>query len=122
MRDFAPRFFAILLLCLAAASASAGERGYFGFAPDATTSGFMLNPTVQRIVILQVVPGSPAARAGMVAGDEVIQVEDIVVHGARALTLHGLIEKDVGQVLHATLRHAGGVAYHVAMVAVARPK
>jgi S1-C subfamily serine protease len=122
MRPFASRLFACLLLYSVAAAAFAGERGYFGFAPQVATGGFFLNPTVQRIVIARVVPDSPAARAGIVPGDEVLKVEDTVVHGAKALGLHGMIEKDVGQTLHATLRHAGGTVYTVAMVAVPRPE
>jgi predicted metalloprotease with PDZ domain len=120
MRTIAFRLVAFLLLSLPVA-AFGGERGFFGFAPNVTTGGFVLNPTVQGIVIARVVPGSPAARAGILAGDEVLKVEDTVVRGAKALALHGMIEKDVGQTLRATLRHAGGAVYSVSMVAVARP-
>jgi C-terminal processing protease CtpA/Prc len=118
----APTLLASLLLCLSTATVWAGEPGYFGFAPEATTSGFVLSPKVERITILRVLPGTPAARAGILPGDEVLKVEGMVVHGAKALTLHGMIEKDVGQILHATLRHAGGAVYDVAMVAAPRPK
>ena len=113
------RFAIVAALLLSFGPAWAGERGYFGFAPDATTSGFVLNPTVSRVVIAKVVPGSPAARAGVVAGDTVLEVEHTVVAGSKALALHGMIERDVGQTLHATLRHANGMVYSVAMVAVA---
>lgn len=119
-----PSLLARLALCLllaVAPRAHAGERGYFGFAPEVTTGGFVLNPTVQRIVIARVVVGSPAARSGMLAGDEVLKVEDTPVRGAKALALRGMIQKDVGQTLHATLRHAGGAVYSVALVAVPRP-
>jgi predicted metalloprotease with PDZ domain len=116
------RLYACLLLCLLATTAVAGERGSFGFAPAVTTSGFILNPTVDRIVIAGIVPGSPAARAGLVAGDEVLTIEGTQVAGAKALALRSLAQRDVGQTLHATLRHHGGAVYSVSMVAVPRPK
>jgi len=75
-----------------------------------------------RIVIAEIVPGSPAARAGLVAGDEVLTIEGTQVAGAKALALRSLAQRDVGQTLHATLRHHGGAVYSVSMVAVPRPK
>jgi len=120
MRSFLARL-SLCLLFVVATQAHAGERGYFGFAPEVSTGGFVFNPTVERIVIARVIVGSPAARAGMLAGDEVLKVEDTPVRGAKSLALRGMIQKDVGQTLHATLRHAGGVVYNVALVAVPRP-
>ena len=77
---------------------------------------------MDRIVIAEIVPGSPAARAGLVAGDEVLTIEGTQVVGAKALALRSLAQRDVGQTLHATLRHHGGAVYSVSMVAGPRPK
>ena len=51
--------FAIALL-LSSAVALAGERGYFGFSPSVSGTGLFLNPTVTRIGIDKVAPGTPA--------------------------------------------------------------
>jgi predicted metalloprotease with PDZ domain len=113
---------ALLLLGLVlSAGAMAGERGYFGFAPEVSAGGFFLNPTVKRIAIHSVAPDSPAARGGIRAGDEVVDVEGVAVVGSKALKLRGLAEREVGQTLHLRLRHPDGTVYAVALVAVKRP-
>jgi S1-C subfamily serine protease len=113
---------AILLLGLVlSGGAMAGERGYFGFAPEVSAGGFFLNPTVKRIAIHSVAPDSPAARGGIRAGDEVVDVEGVAVVGSKALKLRGLAEREVGQTLHLRLRRPDGAVYAVALVAVKRP-
>ena len=99
----------------------AGERGYFGFAPEVSAGGFFLNPTVKRIAIHRVAPDSPAARGGIHAGDEVVDVEGVAVVGSKALKLRSLAEREVGQTLHLRLRRPDGAVYAVALVAVKRP-
>ena len=73
MRSFAPRLSATLLLLLLAGVASAGEHGFFGFALKAETKGFFLAPTLSDLGIDRVIPGTPAARAGIRAGDRIIE-------------------------------------------------
>ncbi len=111
----------VTLLLACGPLALAGERGYFGFAPKVSAGGFFLNPVVKRITIDSVAPGFPAAKAGIAAGDEVVSIEGTKVAGSKALKLRSLAERDVGQTLHVTLRHADGRVYTVALVAVARP-
>ena len=113
---------ALLLLGLVlSGGAMAGERGYFGFAPEVSAGGFFLNPTVKRIAIHSVAPESPAARGGIHAGDEVVDVEGVAVVGSKALKLRSLAEREVGQTLHLRLRRPDGAVYAVALVAVKRP-
>ncbi len=111
----------LTLLMACSTLALAGERGYFGFAPKVSAGGFFLNPVVNSITIDSVAPGYPAAQAGIVAGDEVISIERTQVAGSKALKLRSMAERDIGQILHVTLRHADGSVYTVALVAVARP-
>lgn len=112
----------LTLLMACSTMALAGERGYFGFTPKVSAGGFFLNPVVNSITIDSVVPGSPAAQGGIVAGDEVLSIERTQVAGSKALKLRSMAQRDVGQSLHATLRHADGIVYSVALIAVARPE
>ena len=111
----------VLLGLLLSTGAMAGERGFFGFAPEVSGSGFFLNPTVTRLSIHSVVPDTPAARGGIQAGDEVLAVEGVAVVGSKALKLRSLAQREVGQTLHLRLRHPDGTVYDVALVAVKQP-
>ena len=121
MASRAARLFVLPLLLLCATAASAGERGYFGFGLEVATKGFFLSPEVTSLKISKVVPGTPADRVGIRAGDTILRVEDMVVVGSKALDLKARAARDVGQTLHLQLRHADGQTFAVNMVAVPRP-
>ena len=113
--------FAIALL-LSSGIAFAGERGYFGFVPAVSGKGFFLNPTVTRVAIDRVAPGTPAARGGLRAGDEVVKIEGVAVAGQKGKALQAAATREVGQTLNLELKRPSGERYSVALVAVARPK
>ena len=121
MRSSASRFVAVLLLALLAGSAWAEDHGYFGFALKVVTQGFFLAPTISDLTIDRVVPGTPAERAGIRAGDRILEVEGKSVAGSKALDLKASAARQVGQTLHLTLRHADGQTFKVAMVAIPHP-
>ena len=121
MRPTAPRFVAILLLALLAAPAMAEDHGYFGFALRVVTGGFFLSPTISDLSIDKVMPGTPAERAGIHAGDRILEVEGKPVAGSKALDLKASATRMPGQTLHLTLRHADGQVFKVAMVAIPHP-
>ena len=110
----------VLLMSLCSVAAIAGERGYFGFVPSAKMSGFKLNPTVDSVHITKVLPDSPAARAGIAAGDLVLRVDGVEVAGQKALKLMGLTKREIGQTLRVELKRPDGQRYTVALVAAAR--
>ena len=112
--------FAFALL-LSSAAALAGERGYFGFSPAVSGKGFVLNPTVTRIAIDKVAPGTPAARGGLRAGDEIVKIEGVAVAGRKGKALQAAATREVGQTLNLELKRPGGERYSVALVAVRRP-
>ena len=115
------RFVAALtaLFLVLPASAWAGERGYFGFAFSLDAGGAFWNPTIRAAKIAKVSPKSPAALAGLVVGDEVIEVAGKVVAGAKGKDIQALIEKDIGESVQIKVRHTNGDVASVTLVAAA---
>ncbi len=110
-----------LILSIAmSTSVFAADRGYFGFSMKVDGEGFFLNPTLRSITIEKVVPKSPAALAGIEAGDEVIEVAGRTVAGTKGRELQPLAEKEVGQPLTVKVRHRNGEVVSVTMVAVSK--
>ena len=112
----------MLLLAIATATVAKAQEGYFGLTVDVDGTGFFLNPTITTATIKKVAAGSPAATAGIVAGDEILEVEGHAVPGAKADSIAPLMEKGVGQSLTLKLRRSSGAAYSVTLVAIARPQ
>lgn len=108
------------LIVALSASAWAGERGYFGFGFSLDAEGVFWNPTLRSVKIERVAPRSPAAAAGLIAGDEVIEVAGRVVAGAKGKEIQAHIEKDIGESVQMKVRHANGESAVVTMVAAAR--
>ena len=126
MRSIASLRSAVLMLLLLtgaswAGASSAGERGYFGFGLAISGKGFFLNPEVTALKIASIVPGMPAARAGIQAGDLITKVDGLSVAGSKATALKSHAEREVGQSLRLELKHANGQVYTVNMVAVPKP-
>lgn len=112
---------ALLALFFSLSSAVwAGERGYFGFALSIDGDGKFWNPTLRSVKIDTVSPTSPAALAGLVSGDEIIEVAGKPVPGAKGKELKAHVEKDIGQSLQLKLRRANGELATVTLVAVAK--
>ena len=112
---------ALLTLSLLVASAAwAGERGYFGFGMKVDSEGMFWNPTLRSITIKDVAPQSPAALAGVLAGDAVLEVAGKPVAGAKGKELQAYIEKDIGESVQVKVRHPNGNTAVLTMVATAR--
>nr|WP_295785425.1 PDZ domain-containing protein [Rhodoferax sp.] len=115
--------FSIALFALMFSLASpvwAGERGYFGFSFKIDGEGVFWNPTLKSAVIEKVAPASPAALAGMLSGDEVIEVAGKAVVGAKGKDMQAQIEKDIGESVKMKLKHASGEVVEITMVAKAK--
>ena len=115
---------AVLLVCLSltGSSASADEpRGSFGFAIEVDGEGFFLDPTLKSVTVTSVAPASAAARAGIVARDEIVEVDGHRVVGAKAKDLEPSLKKRVGESLHLRLRRPDGNEYEATLVALPRP-
>jgi C-terminal processing protease CtpA/Prc len=112
---------ALLLLALTLAPARADDaKGFFGLEVAVDGEGFFLNPTLRTITIQKVVPKSPAAQAGIAAGDQIIEVEGRTVAGTKGRALEPLMRKKVGEALHLLKRPNGG-SFKAILIAVAKP-
>lgn len=78
---------AFLLLALAWAWPAHSGKGPTGLYITGDTSGFFLNPTMTRVYVQKVDPGSCAETSGFAAGDEIVSIEGKVLAGRKAREL-----------------------------------
>jgi S1-C subfamily serine protease len=98
----------------------AAEKGWFGFALAPDADG-MLNPKLRSIKIEKVFPASPAAKAGLSAGDLIVEMEGIVVEGARADSLKVAMQKSVGETLRLKIKRGADSSQDVSLIAAPKP-
>ncbi len=110
-----------LILALLVCGCSADPNGWFGMALSYEAKGDAAAPTVSSIIIASVVPGSPAARAGLRPGDLLLALEGHVVAGAPARELKDVTARPVGARLHVTAVRPGALPFEVVLTAVRRP-
>jgi C-terminal processing protease CtpA/Prc len=114
-----------LALAIAAAFPSAtnaaDDKGWFGLAFNVETEGFSFNPTIQSVKIEKVAPSSPAAGAGLVAGDLVVALQGITIAGAKADDLQAAMKKSVGETLRFKIKRGNAEPFEVPLIAVGRP-
>lgn len=95
--------------------------GVFGMTVAVRAEG-MLRPRISAARIVDVRQGLPAARAGVAAGDQVLEVDGTRVPGASAAELAPLSQgKRVGERIRLLLARPDGATYSVDLVAVPRP-
>jgi C-terminal processing protease CtpA/Prc len=102
---------AITLLALAATGSWAAEKGSFGFAVAVESEVMSLNPmnpTLKSVSVAKVQPGSPAEAAGLLAGDQVMEIEGQPVAGAKANDLKSHLSKNVGETVILKVKKASG--------------
>ncbi len=90
----------------------AAEKGWFGFALAIDADG-ILDPKLRTIKIDKIFPASPAAKAGLSPGDMIVEIEGIVVEGARAETVKAAIQKSVGETLRLKIKRGADAARDV---------
>lgn len=113
---------ALLALPIAQQAHAGPVPGTFGFAINVDGDGFFLNPTLKSVTIKSVVPGRPAATAGIKPGDQIVEVEGRQVLGAKANDLQPLLKKNVGETLRLRLRKPSGELYAVSLVAAPKDR
>lgn len=115
------RLLAALVLFATSPFVAAAEKGTFGFSISVTTEGFSLNPVLKKVEVNAVAAGSPAAGAGLVKGDQFVEVEGHAVVGAKAFDLKPYLSRDVGETVHFKFRKASGEIVAVALTAATKP-
>jgi C-terminal processing protease CtpA/Prc len=115
------KILAFVAAIIASAPAFAGAPGYLGFSVSIDGGGFFLNPTVKTIRIAHVVPGSPAAKAGIASGDLLVEVEKLQIAGAKANDLKPYLQRDVGQPLNIVIQKPHGILVPAVLIAEPKP-
>jgi C-terminal processing protease CtpA/Prc len=111
---------ATLFLTLSLAGA-AEEKAWFGFEVRVEIEGISFNPVLQSATIVRVMPSSPAAAAGLGAGDLIVEIEGQAVPGSKARELKSAIHKAPGEALHLKIKHGTAEPRSVTLVAIAKP-
>lgn len=83
-----------------------------GFSLDVQASG-LLNPTIKKATVKDVVAGSPAERAGIGRGDEVLAIDGTPLSGAEASKVRPLLAFKAGTTRLLRLRRTDGSVYEV---------
>jgi C-terminal processing protease CtpA/Prc len=109
----------LFALCSVVHGAAAAS-GWFGLKLKVDADGF-LNPVVRSITIEMVVPGSPAAKAGLAAGDAVIEVQGVKVGGTKASELKPVLQTSVGENLRLKVAHGSAPPKEVVLKAAPKP-
>jgi C-terminal processing protease CtpA/Prc len=113
----------VFVIWLIVSNCFAGESGgWFGFTINVDASIFSLNPVLRSATVVKVVAGSPAARGGVTAGDQIIQVEGVAIAGRRAKDIKPLMQKAAGETLHLQMKNTNGNIYSTSLVAQAKPQ
>jgi len=99
----------------------AAEKGWFGFALWIDAEEISLNPKLRSIKIERVFPDSPAAKAGLAPGDNILEMEGIVVAGAQANTLKAATQKSVGETFRLKFQRGADAPREISMVAASKP-
>jgi C-terminal processing protease CtpA/Prc len=112
----------LILLGLIIAPAFAEEaKGFFGLTVAIDGEGFFLNPTLKSVTVQKVAAHSPAANAGIAAGDQILEAEGRTIAGTKAKELEPIMTRKVGQALHLLLKRPKGESYKATLIAIARP-
>lgn len=110
----------LLGLVLICAANAADPVGWFGLSLDVDVEGY-LNPTLRAVKVTGVVAGSPASSQGILAGDEVVSVNELRIAGGRARQIQAAMAKAPGETLRMQLRHPSGELYTVTLTAARKP-
>ena len=108
------------LFSLLVTAAWGADRGYFGLSISVDADGFLLNPTLKSITVEDVTPNSPAAKAGLIHGDRIVEVEGHPVVGTKADVVKPYLERLVGQTTQMVVKKANGEVVSVTLVAVSK--
>jgi len=110
------------LLIFVSGGAMAGEKGYLGISFSVESEGFFLNPTLKTVKIDKVRANGPAAKAGIEAGDLLLELEGKKIAGSKANDMKASMDKEVGQTVHLAVQKSSGEVKQLAVVAGPKPE
>jgi S1-C subfamily serine protease len=110
----------LALALLAAGPVAAAEAGWFGIALSVDAKGESSDPSITSAVVVSVVPGSPAALAGLRPGDNILALQGLTVAGAKASVFRTQTQAGVGETLKIKYRR-GKTVREVTLTGVPKP-
>jgi S1-C subfamily serine protease len=109
-----------LVLLMGAPPVLATANGWFGLALSVDAKGESGDPSITSVVVVSVVPGSPAANAGLRPGDNIVAMQDVPVAGAKASAFRAHSQAGVGATLKIKYRR-GKTVHEVTLTGVPKP-
>jgi carboxyl-terminal processing protease len=116
------RYLLAAFLAAAMFSAHAGGKGYLGINIKVEGEGAFWNPTLKSVKVANVVPGSPAERAGITSGDLIVEVEGKQVLGAKTNELQPYMHREAGEQVKLVVKKPSGEVKPVSVVAGSMPE
>ncbi len=99
---------AVAVICLVALAHSCyADAPKLGLVINVEADG-ILNPVITKISVTKVEKASLAEAAGMVGGDEIVQIEGRPVAGSRAREMQALMKFNAGETRTLRVKHADG--------------
>jgi membrane-associated protease RseP (regulator of RpoE activity) len=93
--------------------------GAFGITVDSVAfTGSVFSPTLKTLTIKSVAPGFPAAEAGIMPGEQIVEVDGTLVAGSKTRDIQALMKKNVGETVVLRLSKPTGESHVVTLVAV----
>lgn len=111
----------VTALAFTDAAHAAEQKGWFGLGVNVEVEGISLNPTLQSITIAKVIPSSPAAAAGLTAGDQIVEIQGMAIPGAKAKEVKAAMQQTVGSLLRLRVKHGATEPRAFTLIAVAKP-
>ena len=110
----------LLTFVVFSSAAQAASDVWYGLQLNVNADGFF-HPIVHAIKIEKVFPASPAAAAGLVAGDVIVEIQGLKVDGANADDLKKAMDKKVGETLQIKITHGGKALRNCTLTAARKP-
>lgn len=121
MRMINHRRFFLLCCTWMCTTRALAEQGFLGISFSIEGEGLIVNRLVKTIRVERVVSRSPAARSGIQIGDELVEVDNKTVRGARVSELRPLLDKAAGQAVTLSIKKPSGQLRTVTVVLDPRP-
>ncbi|WP_212747816.1 PDZ domain-containing protein [Pseudoalteromonas sp. S558] len=99
--------FIAILISITSLNALAGEEVKLGVLGNVGADGFF-SPKITSFIIEKVEPNSPAEKAGIVAGQKIISIENCKIPGCPASEAKELMRKESGEILQLLLENEDG--------------